>query len=72
MEGSQPPTTSRPGEVIRYSSSKTYIGKVDEVIVRQGIYFSISLTNTNIFLQIPINFPPTQFIKALYITGSTL
>ena len=46
------------------------LSKADEVLVRQGIYCYIYLSNTNIFPQIPINYFSTQLIKPLYIPGS--
>ena len=45
MEGSQPPITSWPCEVIKSPSWRPYLTKVDELFIKQEVYCSVSSTN---------------------------
>ena len=46
MEGSQSLIISLPGDVTKYPPRQPYHTKVDEVLVGQVIYFSVSPTDT--------------------------
>ena len=70
IEGYQYPIVSWPNGVIKSPSRKSWLTKVDELLLRQGVSCSFYITNTKKYFGFQQKFL-TKFLEILCLTSST-